>query len=71
MKKYLNRRVQSIASQFKADLIVAFARGAVRNERGFLLLGSPDETGRDAGTSQASSQQVAILVNQTGIYSRP
>lgn len=64
-------RSQGFDSQFKTDLVIAFARSAVSDGVSAFFLGDFDEFLRNKGTSKGRAQEVFSFINGTGFDGRP
>ena len=67
----LDSGVEGVGGQFEADLVVAFAGGAVGDEGGALGPRRPHQTGGDARPGDGRAQQVAVLVDEAAAHRRP
>lgn len=57
----LQRRVQGVRTQLKADLVVSFASRSMREELAFVLGGAFDQRFGDERPGNGGAQKVAVL----------
>jgi hypothetical protein len=65
----LNCRIKSNCAHFKSDLIVSFARRAVRHIFSTFSLGDSDLRLRDQRTRNRGSEKISALVNGVAFHS--